>query len=45
MAAAEIEGLGGGDVSKPYATIPTLKHFIGYGTTEGGHNGAPTYLG
>lgn len=45
MAAAEIEGLGGGDVSKPYATIPTLKHFIGYGTTEGGHNSAPTYLG
>lgn len=45
MAAAEIEGLGGGDLSKPYATIPTLKHFIGYGTTEGGHNGAPTYLG
>ncbi len=45
MAAAEIEGLGGGDLSKPFATIPTLKHFIGYGTTEGGHNGAPTYLG
>ena len=45
MAAAEIEGLGGGDLAKPFATIPTLKHFIGYGTTEGGHNGAPTYLG
>lgn len=45
MAAAEIEGLGGGDLTKPFATIPTLKHFIGYGTTEGGHNGAPTYLG
>lgn len=45
IAAAEIEGLGGGDLSKPYATIATLKHFIGYGTTEGGHNGAPTYLG
>lgn len=45
MAAAEIEGLGGGDLTKPLATIPTLKHFIGYGTTEGGHNGAPTYLG
>ncbi len=45
IAAAEIEGLGGGDLSKPYTTIATLKHFIGYGTTEGGHNGAPTYLG
>lgn len=45
LAAAEIEGLGGGDLTKPFATIPTLKHFIGYGTTEGGHNGAPTCLG
>lgn len=45
MAAAEIEGLGGGDITKPFATIATLKHFIGYGTTEGGHNGAPTYMG
>lgn len=45
IASAEINGLGGGDITKPFATIPTLKHFIGYGTTEGGHNGAPTYLG
>lgn len=45
MAAAEIKGLGGGDMTKPFATIATLKHFIGYGTTEGGHNGAPTYMG
>lgn len=45
MAAAEIKGLGGGDVTKPFSTISTLKHFIGYGTTEGGHNGAPTYMG
>lgn len=45
MAAAEIKGLGGGDITKPFATIATLKHFIGYGTTEGGHNGAPTYMG
>ncbi len=45
MAAAEIRGLGGGDIAKPCATIATLKHFIGYGTTEGGHNGAPTYMG
>lgn len=37
--------MGGGDLTKPFATIPTLKHFIGYGTTEGGHNGAPTCLG
>src|SRR3712207_4889319 len=25
--------------------LATLKHFIGYGTTEGGQNGNPTFLG
>lgn len=42
---AMVRGLGGGDLSKPYSTIATLKHFIGYGTTEGGQNGNPTFLG
>lgn len=45
MGAAMVEGLGGGDLSKDYSTIATLKHFIAYGTTEGGQNGAPSYLG
>ena len=45
MGAAEVSGLGGGDLSKPYATLSTLKHFIGYGTTEGGQNGNPSVLG
>lgn len=45
MGAAEVRGLGGGDLSKPYATLATLKHFIGYGTTEGGQNGNPSVLG
>ena len=45
LGAAMVRGLGGGDISKPDATIATLKHFIAYGTTEGGQNGNPTVLG
>lgn len=45
IGAAEVRGLGGGDLAKPHSTIATLKHFIGYGTTEGGQNGNPTFLG
>ncbi len=45
MAAAEIRGLGGGDLSQPFSTVATPKHFVGYGTTEGGHNGRPTSVG
>lgn len=45
LGAAMVKGLGGGDLSLPYSTIATLKHFIAYGTTEGGQNGARTILG
>ena len=45
LGAAMVRGLGGGDLSKPYSTLATLKHFIGYGTTEGGQNGGPTIAG
>ncbi|KGI61339.1 beta-glucosidase [Prevotella sp. S7 MS 2] len=45
IGAAMVRGLGGGNLSNPYATLATLKHFIGYGTTEGGQNGNPTFLG
>ncbi|MCR5132263.1 MAG: glycoside hydrolase family 3 C-terminal domain-containing protein [Prevotella sp.] len=45
MGAAMVRGLGGGDLSKPYSTLATLKHFIAYGTTEGGQNGNQTVLG
>lgn len=45
MGAAMVEGLGGGDLSLPYSTIATLKHFIAYGTTEGGQNGARSIVG
>lgn len=45
IGAAQVRGLGGGDLSQPYSTLATLKHFIAYGTTEGGQNGNPTFLG
>lgn len=45
MGAAMVKGLGGGDLSKPYSTIATLKHFIAYGTTEGGQNGNQSVVG
>lgn len=45
LGAAMVKGLGGGNLSLPYSTIATLKHFIAYGTTEGGQNGARTILG
>ena len=45
MGAAMVKGLGGGNLSLPYSTIATLKHFIAYGTTEGGQNGARSIIG
>ena len=45
MGAAIVNGLGGGDLTLPYSTIATLKHFIAYGTTEGGQNGARSIVG
>ena len=45
MGAAMVRGLGGGDLTKPYSTIATLKHFLAYGATEGGQNGNPTFMG
>jgi beta-glucosidase len=45
LGAAMVKGLGGGILSKPYSTIATLKHFVGYGTTEAGQNGGITIAG
>ena len=45
MAAEMVHGLGGGDLSLPYSTIATLKHFIAYGVSEGGQNGARSIVG
>ena len=39
LGAAMVTGLGGGDLSKPYSTIATLKHFLAYAVPEGGQNG------
>ncbi len=45
MGAAMVRGLGEGDLSLPYSTIATLKHFIAYGVSEGGQNGARSIVG
>jgi len=45
MGAAIVKGMGSGNLSLPYSTITTLKHFIAYGTTEGGQNGARSIIG
>ena len=45
IGAAVIQGLGGGDVTKPYSTIATLKHFIAYGASDGGQNGGHSSIG
>ncbi len=45
MAGEMVQGLGGGDLSLPYSTVATLKHFIAYGVTEGGQNGARSIVG
>lgn len=42
---AMVEGLGGGDLSQPYTTLATLKHFLAYGISEGGQNGNPSFVG
>lgn len=45
IGAAEVRGLGGGDLSLPTSTLVTLKHFIAYGIPEGGLNGGPALIG
>lgn len=45
IGAALIQGLGGGDITKPYSTIATLKHFIAYGSSDGGQNGGHSSIG
>ena len=45
MGEAMILGLGEGDLSLPYSTIATLKHFIAYGASEGGQNGDRSVVG
>ena len=45
IGAAMVRGTGGGLLHRPYSTLATLKHFIAYGTTESGQNGAPSFIG
>ena len=45
IGAAEVKGLGGGDLTKPFSTLATLKHFIAYGVPEGGQNGGQSVVG
>ena len=45
VGSALVSGLGGGDVTKPYSTIATLKHFIAYGASDGGQNGGHASIG
>ena len=40
-----VEGLGGGNLSQPYSTLATLKHFLAYGISESGQNGNPSFIG
>lgn len=42
---AMVKGLGSGDLSHPYSTIATLKHFLAYGISESGQNGNPSFAG
>lgn len=45
LGTAMVQGLGGGLIGKSQATLPTLKHFIAYGASEGGQNGGATHVG
>lgn len=45
MGAAFVRGVGSADLSKPYSTVSTLKHFIAYGVSEGGQNGGSHAIG
>lgn len=42
---AMVAGLGDGDLSRPYSTLATLKHFLAYGISESGQNGNPSFAG
>ncbi len=45
LGAAMVRGLGGGHVGNSLSTAATLKHFAGYGCSEGGLNGARSMVG
>ncbi|WP_374121343.1 glycoside hydrolase family 3 N-terminal domain-containing protein [Paenibacillus sp. LHD-117] len=45
MVVAAVEGLQGESIAAEDAIIATLKHFAGYGGSEGGRNAAPARIG
>ncbi|WP_152392046.1 glycoside hydrolase family 3 N-terminal domain-containing protein [Paenibacillus guangzhouensis] len=45
MGVAAVRGLQGDTLNSDESIIATLKHFVGYGASEGGRNAAPAHLG
>lgn len=45
LAVAAVKGLQGDNIASEESLIATLKHFVGYGSSEGGRNGAPAHIG
>jgi len=45
MAVAAVEGLQGDTLDSEESLIATLKHFAGYGHSEGGRNAGPAHMG
>lgn len=45
LAAAAVEGLQGDRLDAQGSVIATLKHFVAYGSSEGGRNAGPVHMG
>nr|WP_229675724.1 glycoside hydrolase family 3 N-terminal domain-containing protein [Saccharibacillus kuerlensis] len=45
MAVAAVEGLQGESLDSAHSVAATLKHFAGYGSSEGGRNAGPVHMG
>ncbi|QQZ63342.1 glycoside hydrolase family 3 C-terminal domain-containing protein [Paenibacillus sonchi] len=45
LAVASVEGLQGESLSSQESVGATLKHFVGYGSSEGGRNAGPVHMG
>ncbi|MEK4508508.1 glycoside hydrolase family 3 N-terminal domain-containing protein [Paenibacillus sp. FSL K6-2524] len=45
LAVASVEGLQGESLDQEDSVVATLKHFVGYGSSEGGRNAGPVHMG
>lgn len=45
LAVASVEGLQGQSLDQEDSVVATLKHFVGYGSSEGGRNAGPVHMG